>query len=654
MGATRPIPGPPGPGYLATSATPIAAGTGPKQFSTQTGLAYSPGARVRLTSRSSWDWMEGVLSSYANGTMQLTADLASAERLVPMSDWDVNLAGQPGQGVGVPGPAGPAGPKGDTGDTGPAGPPGPAGSGTGGINDVVLTATTVIGANAVTVNRLPTGLGALQGYIAISVGTPKCELRRINGIVGGTLTLDRVLESAHSAGDAVCCFQAGYAPAAWWDARGNNSGDDSDALQNASIEVAPYGLWLDGLMLRHRIKKPIVLSPSQYLRRIALIADPLFAPTDLNGAILMARQGNLVRFSINSGSDIFATNQIHGIPADGIGVVLRGTVPAPFVAGRVYYAQSRLDLSFKLSATRGGAPIIAATTGSGQAFCEVLSMCKTFLQDVYISGSGLVVNGAAFGIQQPAFFQKLRIDNCDTALVLNGQEVEVWGLEMIQNKTALACENMSFGYFYGYNIEGSNCVRSTHSRTAAESTVFADGGISSCEFSGVHLEASAIDAIGFDFSGPTANVLIEAVSCSFNQVTQRFVYCHTGSASSSGYSLRSVRFAGATPGSPIAVEDTDRGHKILAWKGDGNDYKRVLVSLDAPQSSTSFMYADRFPKMVLRPGGGFIGSGAQQPNVESVRIKVGVGQTGDALVVEGADGVVRTRIDPTGKLISIL
>ncbi len=572
--------------------------------------------------------MEGVLKSYSSGQMILDADLASGERVVMQSDWDVNLAGEPGKAVPLPGPV-----------------PGIPG-------DVVLAANAVAGANTITVNRLPTGLGALQGFISISACTLKCEIRRINGIVGLTLTLDRVLEQNHSAGDAVVCFQADYVPAAWWDARGNNSGDDSDALQNACIETAPYFLWVDGLMLRHRIKSPLVLSPSQCLRRIALIADPTYGPTDLNGAILMARQGNLVKFTAASGSDIIVTNQIHGIPADGIGVVFRGALPAPLVVGRVYYALERLSLSFKVSAMRGGPPIVFTSNGSGQAFCEVLSMTKTFLDDVYVSGSGLRVNGAAFSIQQNSYMKKTRIDLCDTAMVLNGQECEFFGFEAIQNKTALAGENMSFAYFYGYNVEGSNCTRSTHSRTAAESTVFADGGMSSSLFSGVHLEASPVDAIGFDFAGPTSNILIEAVSCSFNQATQKFVYCHTGSPSSSGYSLRSVRFAGATPGSPTAIHDTDRGHTLLAWNQDGTGYKRVIVQLDAPQMSTSFMYTDRFPSMVLRPGGGFLGWGSQQPNVESFRFKAGQGQTGDLAVFEGSDNMVRTRIDSQGKLIA--
>lgn len=630
MAAPKPgPPGPAGPGYLATSATPLPAGIGTKVFTTQSGLAYSPGARVRLTSRSSWDWMEGVLSTYLGTTMEVIADLASAERIAMMSDWDINIAGEPGQS-----------------GSGPVPLPIPGIPG-----DVVLTANANAGANTIVVNRLPTGLGALQGYIAISACTRTCEIRRINSISGTTLTLDRVIEYNHTAGDAVVCFQSDFVPTAWWDAHGNSSGDDSEAIQNACIEAGQYFLWVDGLMLRHRIKKPIVLSQSGYLRRIGLIADPAYGPVDLNGAILMARQGTLVKFTVQAGSDMFLTNQAHGIPSNDIGVVLRGTLPAPFVAGRVYYSSSvGTALSFKLSATRGGTPLIAAAAGAGQAFCEVLSMAKTYLQDVYVSGINLAVNGAAFSIQQPAFMQKLRIDNCDTGLILNGQECEFFGFEAIQNKTAVAAENMSFAYFYGYNIEGSNCTRSTHSRTAAQATVFGQGGMTSCLFSGVHLEASPPDAIGFDFEGETINVLIEAVSCSFNQATQKFVYCHTGGAATSGYSLRSVRFAAATPGAPMAIHDTDRGYQKLAWNADGTGYMRTLVSFDAPQGSTSFMYTDRFPNMVIRPGGGFMGWGAQQPNVETIRFKAGSNQTGDLAVFEGADGVVRTRIDKDGRL----
>lgn len=91
-------PGPPGaagPGYLATSATSlVTAGSGSRAFTTQTGLAYTAGARVRATSTGTGDWMEGVTASYSGATLTVTMDLNSGTGT--NADWDINLAGERG------------------------------------------------------------------------------------------------------------------------------------------------------------------------------------------------------------------------------------------------------------------------------------------------------------------------------------------------------------------------------------------------------------------------------------------------------------------------------------------------------------------------------------------------------------------------------
>jgi hypothetical protein len=85
-----------GPGYLATSTTSVAiASSGSISLTTQVNLAYTPGARVRATSSGSGAWMEGVVTSYsASGILVFTADLSSGSG--SHTDWDINIAGQPG------------------------------------------------------------------------------------------------------------------------------------------------------------------------------------------------------------------------------------------------------------------------------------------------------------------------------------------------------------------------------------------------------------------------------------------------------------------------------------------------------------------------------------------------------------------------------
>ncbi len=106
-----------GPGYKATSTTSLAcAGSGSKAFTTQAGLAYSAGCRVRATSTGSGDWMEGLCTAYSGTTLTVTMDLNSGTGT--RTDWNINATGERGA-------------TGSTGSTGSAGTGVPAGGTTG-------------------------------------------------------------------------------------------------------------------------------------------------------------------------------------------------------------------------------------------------------------------------------------------------------------------------------------------------------------------------------------------------------------------------------------------------------------------------------------------------------------------------------------------
>jgi hypothetical protein len=120
--------GPQGPGYGGTSTTSLAvAVSGVQTFTTQAGLAYVAGSRVRAASQSApTNFMEGTVTSYSGTTLLLSVDNSGGTGT--HADWAFSIAGQVG---GAPGPAGPAGPAGATGGAGPAGPqgvPGPQGT----------------------------------------------------------------------------------------------------------------------------------------------------------------------------------------------------------------------------------------------------------------------------------------------------------------------------------------------------------------------------------------------------------------------------------------------------------------------------------------------------------------------------------------------
>jgi len=84
-----------GAGYLATSTTSLAIGTGSTAFTTQAALAYSAGARVRASSAADGsNYMEGLATAYSGTT--LTINVTSTGGSGTHADWNINLAGQPG------------------------------------------------------------------------------------------------------------------------------------------------------------------------------------------------------------------------------------------------------------------------------------------------------------------------------------------------------------------------------------------------------------------------------------------------------------------------------------------------------------------------------------------------------------------------------
>jgi hypothetical protein len=84
-----------GPSYAATSTTSLAIGTGSKAFTTQAGLAYVVGSRVRAASAADpSNFMEGVCSGYSSTTLTLNVDLVGGSGT--LADWNLSLAGQRG------------------------------------------------------------------------------------------------------------------------------------------------------------------------------------------------------------------------------------------------------------------------------------------------------------------------------------------------------------------------------------------------------------------------------------------------------------------------------------------------------------------------------------------------------------------------------
>ncbi|WP_045012287.1 hypothetical protein [Bradyrhizobium sp. LTSP849] len=83
-------------GYGGSSVTSLAIGTGSKAFTTQPGLAYTNGARIRAASNGdTTKWVEGV-ATYSGTTLTINVDKINGSGT--FSDWNFNIAGQPGVG----------------------------------------------------------------------------------------------------------------------------------------------------------------------------------------------------------------------------------------------------------------------------------------------------------------------------------------------------------------------------------------------------------------------------------------------------------------------------------------------------------------------------------------------------------------------------
>jgi hypothetical protein len=103
-GSTGPA-GPTGPGYTATSTTSETIGVGPITFTTQAGLAYAAGVRVRAAAVSApTNWMEGLCTAYSGTSLSVNIDLINGSGT--FTSWNLNVTGQ----VGSTGPQGPSGP----------------------------------------------------------------------------------------------------------------------------------------------------------------------------------------------------------------------------------------------------------------------------------------------------------------------------------------------------------------------------------------------------------------------------------------------------------------------------------------------------------------------------------------------------------------
>jgi len=116
-----------GAGYGGTSASNHSLTIGSKIFTTQAGLAYQIGTRVRLTATADPSaFVEGAVSNYTGTSLTVSVDYFEGTPAANFASWRLSVAGEVGyQGAaGTQGPQGTTGSQGPQGDDGTQGPPG--------------------------------------------------------------------------------------------------------------------------------------------------------------------------------------------------------------------------------------------------------------------------------------------------------------------------------------------------------------------------------------------------------------------------------------------------------------------------------------------------------------------------------------------------
>lgn len=337
---------------------------------------------------------------------------------------------------------------------------------------------------------------------------------------------------------------------------GDGTTDDHAAVQ-AAIDKATVkqNAWVDGGFRTYAVSQPIVTRPSSRLRALTLKALPTYAPADESNAMLMTSQGYKLTF--NAAGGIISTPTPHAIPSDGIAVVFKGAgLPSPLKAGRIYYALERTSMTFRVSMTKGGVPLDVAD-GSGVVYCEVLSLDRCHLDDVYVDGQNVSgINGIRASLQQPAEWGKVRVGNCPgTGITLDGQQWLFSNLIVVRCGVGVHVPTSSFeGYFYGSNIE--QCGTGLKLVNLNDSA-----------FWGLHMEANAVHihfppgATGYALAFDTPHMDVG---------TGIPVLCESDQTS---YEIRNYRPYGGG-GTNTIIEDRARGYTILksAW-GDSASWE---------------------------------------------------------------------------------
>lgn len=312
---------------------------------------------------------------------------------------------------------------GAVGPTGAQGEQGPAGSGAGGMT---LDGATSIGAASLDVDSIDPALTD-GSYIAIDAGTDKCEVRRVDGISGVTLTLQtgKALKIAHDSGVDVQVVNGFWLAPELWGATTDPAVDSFRNLINMfldlAVESSNFGVRGRGVGTSngsYRSSRPLFV-PDKANVHINLRA------TDTFGFDCSADQGNwggvpnqfflygggqVVTATFDSTTDevtFSATvgdavgNDVFFYPRQG------STLPGGIEEGKRYFidvgGSTSLTTTLSPNNDNTGGPVDITSNGSGEIVAVSTGLSRINNANISLDGNNIKgLNGMMQLVQQPS------------------------------------------------------------------------------------------------------------------------------------------------------------------------------------------------------------------------------------------------------------
>lgn len=278
-----------------------------------------------------------------------------------------------------------------------------------------LAGNVSIGATTFQIAGTTTGLSIGQ-FFGLGARSSDCELRRITGISGTTITASSAFERAHTAGDEIyVSMNATFHPLLF----GLDGGatDQGTGLQRmlyqCSKNLVNYGPSIDGGDLTYRLSQPLVGS-KHTMRNIKLTSTGYTGPIDTNNALFMSSSQTPAPFTATAADNTITSTSGQSVPALNEPVSFNAmygeTLPGGITSGRVYYVKTRTPTTCTLSETVGAAELDITSDGSGWYYGQIGLLTKFWHQNVIVEVNVADLNGMIFGSQQPAELWRPRVN----------------------------------------------------------------------------------------------------------------------------------------------------------------------------------------------------------------------------------------------------